>query len=173
MAVKTKLSDAELADAAVRIRSGETWKAVASYYGVDRCDLCRHFRLAGVDYKRRFYKCQGRKLTIPAEPTELAYIAGLFDGEGHLGFQSDRYSVEIANTNREVMDWLLRLGGKVRKSSREPHQDCYHWRVHAQLDVHALLEALRPYLIIKRRISEQAITAIGHRPYRQGSNHSG
>lgn len=169
MALKTNLSGVELADAAARIRSGETWKSVAALYGVDRCDLCRHFRLAGLDYRRRYYKCRIRNLDVPDDPAALGYIAGMIDGEGSIAYQISyvehrSYSVCIANTDRSVMDWLLRFGGKVTTRHRPPHRDCYHWRIHAKQDVVALLEAVLPYLIIKRGLALEALAHIRPAP---------
>lgn len=111
-------------------------------------------------------------------PTELAYIAGLLDGEGCIGAQNSRWNVSITNTYRPVIDWLLRLGGKdhVRQRYSAAHNPCWSWRVHAQQDVLALLEALVPFMIIKRDLAERVIAEIGHRPYRrenQAISHSG
>lgn len=168
LALKTHLPDEDVTTAAARIRAGEAWRAVAAEYGVDRCDLSRHFRLLGLEYRRRFYKCRPGNFTAPELSTDAAYIGGLFDGEGHLGWQHGRWYIEIANTNREVIDWLLRFGGKAHTQSRKPpHRDCHYWALHAQLDVTAFLEAVCPYLIIKRDQAAEAIQSIGERPYRR------
>lgn len=169
MALKTNLPDDQVAEAAQRIQSGESWKAVAAAYQVDRCDLSRHFRFLGLDYRRRFYKCQGRKLTVPAEPTVLAYLAGLLDGEGNISSQEGKWWVAITNSYRPVIDWLLTFGGKDRamKRYKPAHSPCWHWRIHAQQDVLAFLEAVAPYMIIKRDLAECVIAEIGHRPYRR------
>ena len=178
MALKTNLSDDKVTEAAARIQSGETWKAVAAAYGVDRCDLSRHFRLLGLDYRRRFYKCQAPQLIIPDDPLILAYLAGLFDGEGHIGKQSndkdhpyEAWHIGISNNYRPVIDWLLEMGGKDRLKVRASpkHALGWDWRVHNQQDVLAFLQAIEPYMIIKRDLAREVIEKIGHRPYRRAA----
>jgi hypothetical protein len=172
MALKTNLTDDQVTEAAARIQSGEAWTAVAREYRVDRCDLSRHFRLLGLEYRRRFYKCQGRKLTIPETVAERAYMAGLFDGEGTLHKQNGRWSFSIANTYRPVIDWLLCYGGKESPKPRysPKHKPAWAWRVHAQQDVYALTEVLAPYMIIKRDLALRVLAEISSWPYHCNSS---
>jgi hypothetical protein len=66
------------------------------------------------------------------------------------------------------MDRLSQMGGKVRpvKPANPRHRLRYDWRVHAQQDVLAFLEAIAPYLVIKRELAERVIGEIGQHPYR-------
>jgi len=91
---------------------------------------------------------------------ELAYAAGLFDGEGSISLVRQRINrshspqVAVASTDHEVIRWFQqRFGGSVvtkppRKSS---HSVSYDWRL---TDRRALdfLKLIRPYLIIERKI---------------------
>ena len=98
---------------------------------------------------------------------EAAYIAGLVDGEGWVSFamtshkrliKKDRRTplLGIANTNKDVLDWVLfKVGiGKVfkvsRKFSKEHWKDQYRYTLHGK-QVGELLKQLLPYMIIKRQ----------------------
>ena len=110
------------------------------------------------------------------EDTLLAYSAGLVDGDGSIVIgcskrkgQSDNHwlQVGIANTNKELIDWLQEtFGGHVSlntsdariQSGRRP---CYHWRLMGK-EASDFLKLLRPYLRIK---VDQATTAIEFQEY--------
>jgi hypothetical protein len=94
------------------------------------------------------------------DKNELAYTAGLFDGEGSISLVRSKKTrthspqVSIASNDREVLDWCQeRFGGSiVTKQPRLPtHSVSYDWRL---TDRRALsfLEIIRPYLVIKRKI---------------------
>lgn len=89
---------------------------------------------------------------------EVAYLAGIIDGEGTISFmkRGNNYfpTVSIANTSKELMDWCkAKVGEKAcvcRKIPRyEHHSLSYHirWRFDAALRV---AELCFPYLIIKK-----------------------
>lgn len=90
--------------------------------------------------------------------TDKAYLAGLFDGEGTLGYyhyRGNRHEVMVAitNTDMRVHTWLL---DKVGCGTIRPVSQCrnkhiaFHWRISNRSRVQALLEAILPYLIIKK-----------------------
>lgn len=109
-------------------------------------------------------------MAINLTPTELAYIAGLFDGEGTIslignqghrtkpapnGYVSAR--VEISNTNRVLIDWLqVRLGGQVHTTGKYSPtcKQGYKWRAAMTQPALDILEAVLPYLVIKRAQAE-------------------
>ena len=91
-------------------------------------------------------------------PEEVAYLAGIIDGEGTISIMKRGNNffptVSIANTSKELMDWCKnRVGEKAcvcRKAPRsERHSLSYHirWRFDAALNV---AELCLPYLIIKK-----------------------
>jgi hypothetical protein len=91
---------------------------------------------------------------------ELAYTAGLFDGEGSISLVRQKHNrshspqVAVASTDLEVLLWLQeRFGGSiVTKQPRQPsHSVSYDWRL---TDRRALnfLKLIRPYLVIQRKI---------------------
>ncbi len=92
--------------------------------------------------------------------TELAYAAGLFDGEGSISLvrqknnRSPSPQVAVASNDYEVLGWFQkRFGGSiVTKQPRKPtHSVSYDWRL---TDRRALtfLALIRPYLVIERKI---------------------
>lgn len=89
--------------------------------------------------------------------TELAYLAGIVDGEGcfamhkrghHYGTQ-----IEVGNTDLLLMDWLKsHFGGTVSHEPRsnKKHQDIWRWRTTTDT-LEVILQSLIPYLIVKKR----------------------
>ena len=88
---------------------------------------------------------------------EIAYLAGIIDGEGTISFlkRGESYipQVSIANTSKKLMEWCKTVVGEngtvCRKAPRLPHHSLsYHirWRFDAALRIAQLC---LPYLIIK------------------------
>ncbi len=105
--------------------------------------------------------------------TTLAYVAGVFDGEGSvvigLSKRQRKYGVVpnhwlqvgITNTNRELIEWLqLVFGGHISDNSHSPsrkHQrPCWAWRIMSK-QAQTFLESIHPYLRVKRTHAELAI----------------
>lgn len=118
--------------------------------------------------------CGGRRpepqsLRLPTESTELAYLAGIIDGEGSIStLKKQRHSasrtgrrwvVTVANTHEPLLQWLLSFGGAIHSNgpSSLSKRPCWRWQVVAMRDSLALLESIRPYLRIKAEKADQAI----------------
>ena len=102
----------------------------------------------------------------------LAYVAGLFDGEGSIviGCSLGRTNrknpcyflqVGITNTDRELIDWLHRtFGGHVSDNSHSPSRSkqrpCWAWRVTSR-QAHGFLKKILPYLRTKKTQANIAI----------------
>lgn len=102
------------------------------------------------------------RLRLPNDPSVLAYIAGLMDGEGCITREHGNWKIQIGMTDASIIKWLGRFGGTVR---REKHQnprwnDCWRWRVMAQAEVAEFLNALVPYLRVKRDLAVTTIHEI-------------
>ncbi len=102
--------------------------------------------------------CKENKLTTE---TELAYAAGVLDGEGSVCLIKSRKGrlpspqVSIVSTDRELAYWFkTRFSGTVvRKRKRKAHHsDAYDWRL---IDRNALrfLALARPFLTLERKIA--------------------
>lgn len=101
---------------------------------------------------------------------ELAYAAGVFDGEGSVGIYvggktslgRPRYNLRLSvgNTDTRLTNWLAEtFGGKVRaKQPRVPsrHRQAYDWYLFGNNAVE-FLRLIRPFLLLK---AEQADVAI-------------
>lgn len=110
--------------------------------------------------------------------TELAYAAGIIDGEGCIhvahqtyakGWKSNyRLQVTVLTTDNVLCPWLCsRFGGSERVYSdynttngRSPSKGyCHRWMV-VSLEATAFLEAILPYLLLKK---DEAILALQFR----------
>ncbi len=104
-------------------------------------------------------------IRVPTDERELAYVAGLFDGEGSISYVPldnghGSWKLTITNTSWPMHEWLIeRIGGGVTdmKHNRVP---CWQWRLNRQKDVFLLMEAIRPYLVIKRDRVELALESV-------------
>jgi len=90
---------------------------------------------------------------------EKAYIAGLFDGEGTVGYYFKtslgyhRAQVAIYNYDPRVMVWLrkrLPFGSVVssNQGKRKKHKG-WAWSVNRRRRVESFLRLIRPYLVVK------------------------
>lgn len=93
-------------------------------------------------------------MTIPK--TVLAYLAGLFDGEGSIsiGNRSPSFSlrIRITNTNLEVLEWVTELyGGNIRRKNRvrPHHKACWEWILRDRKAAQALTQ-FYPFMIVKK-----------------------
>ena len=91
---------------------------------------------------------------------ELAYAAGLFDGEGSISLVRHRENrthspqVSIASTDYEVVNWFQeRFGGSIvtKQPRMSNHSVSYDWRLTDRRAL-AFLGLIRPYLVIERKI---------------------
>lgn len=103
------------------------------------------------------------------EELDIAYIAGLFDGEGSInifrkqnksGSNSYYLEITITNTDFPVLNWLQSvLGGRVDKTSNvklQSSRPLRRWRASCK-DAHRILLVLLPYLRVKKIQAELAI----------------
>lgn len=109
--------------------------------------------------------------------TDLAYFAGLFDGEGCISIDKDykgkvylTLSCRVAMTNLWVLQALkFAFGGSVRsvKKQKNHWKQAWIWRVSAQLAL-SFLEQILPYLKLKKPEAEIAIKFARAKMGRQG-----
>lgn len=103
--------------------------------------------------------------------TEIAYMAGIIDGEGTLSITGREalskrgtpywnYDLEVTVTNTSVklMKWLVaKFGGETMprgKPLKKTHKQCYRWRLRDNAARIVFLRAVQPFLVIKRRQAE-------------------
>ncbi len=95
---------------------------------------------------------------------ELAYIAGIIDGEGSItmgprkspvtGLRCRIPEITVTSVDKELTDWLKqRMGGSVARKSRSTkpnHKDQWCWLVRGAMATD-VARAVLPYIVIERR----------------------
>jgi len=93
--------------------------------------------------------------------SKYAYAAGIIDGEGCItgsylykvsrGVYQTSYQVSVANKSRELLYWLKRhFGGKVYTQGSR----ILKWELFRLSEIRSFLQAILPYLIIKKKQAE-------------------
>src|SRR5215469_2054711 len=100
-----------------------------------------------------------------------AYLAGIFDGEGHISISCDlrrKWSiyVEIGATNTCIAPLNLlkkAYGGNVRpRTVPKGHKPCWCWKASGK-DAHWALSRMQPWLLIKRHKAKVALSILKYR----------
>lgn len=103
---------------------------------------------------------------------EVGYIAGFVDGEGSICFclgKNMKPTIQFPNTNREVIDWLLKkltVGGlsvTVREKKNPKWKTLYQIHIGGIKNVFDILVKIEPYLIIKKEKARLAIKELKSR----------
>jgi len=124
---------------------------------------------AGITLKNKGLR--SRTLNLPADPALVGYIAGIVDGEGNILSRlrlGRRLQVVVAvtSTDKSLVDWLMRIGGRFQRDitrSSTNHfgkKEVLRWIVSRRRDVKLLIEAILPYLIIKRADAIKALKGL-------------
>jgi len=107
---------------------------------------------------------QERHLVLALSDTELAYLAGLIDGEGSFVIAKGYPVLSLGSTDKPVIDWLCqKLGGSFTaypNGGGLGTKPFYRWRLSKSRAVALLALRARPYWIIKRTQAEAAIACI-------------
>lgn len=103
-----------------------------------------------------------------------AYLAGFFDGEGHISLRRDprrpwSVYVEVGATqvNRAPLEMLVRAyGGYIMPKSigKNNVQPCYAWKCGEAKDAFWALWRMLPWLIVKRAKARAAVIVLRNRP---------
>ena len=109
---------------------------------------------------------------------ELAYLAGIFDGEGcvriHKSGKSFVLQVNVGNTSPGIVNCFHKVfGGCVAPlgSPRMPHhKQGYYWKVYSE-NAYRCLKELLPFLLIKHEEAEVAIKFHENRERCDGWSH--
>lgn len=93
---------------------------------------------------------------------ELAYAAGILDGEGSIIISHTKYQyavlfVTVSNTHHGVIKWLHKnFGGSVYQNKQPKRKLCYKWTLCSNQAVR-FLEVIYPFLMIKKERAKIAI----------------
>ena len=93
--------------------------------------------------------------------TDLAYLAGVIDGEGTITLtknsKSDmfrRIEVSVSNTDKGLIDWLqTEFGGSIRTRAlqKSRYKIAYEWRIKGANQALDLLKRVTPYLRVRSK----------------------
>lgn len=135
----------EILDEIYLLRQSHTLREIGDMYKVTPLAIRSGLR-------RHDYPPVTKRLKLLENITEsdLSYMAGLFDGEGYIDLK--RKGIVIANTNHDVIIWLInKFGGSVKMiPERGNHNTIWRWKL-STCSCRFLLRQLLPYLIIKRK----------------------
>jgi hypothetical protein len=122
-----------------------------------------------------------KPVTLDLSDAEKGYFAGFIDGEGSLCFSMNSESglvpkISIANSNKDVLLWARqKIGGSIGRMAPRAwrHQaETYQLIIASKRKVFPLLEAILPYLKIKRDRAELMIEWCKSRLARPNYNRS-
>ena len=112
--------------------------------------------------------------------TDLAYLASIMDGEGCILIRKQKYKgmhfgfyyqlvISISNTNEWLVNWVKFTFGGTIYAHRKPfgYKTVYQWSARAN-KAKILLEAIFPYLRIKRPQAEVALLFQSTRQHNSG-----
>ena len=104
------------------------------------------------------------------EPAEIAWAAGLFEGEGCISTFRQKHHVMthvrlyVQMTDRDVLEKFCRIVecGKVgpeRRYGRPHHKPSYVWQISNRADCERILLAFRPWLLARRGAKADEVLA--------------
>jgi hypothetical protein len=166
----SRKTDAQIAAAVTDLWRGMPWREISALHHLDPVTLKTRAQLLGLELpegRRRTIKPM--RLAIPEAATDLAYLAGIIDGEGTISLKTVAEPrayviVSVANTSAELRAWLAPIGGTFHDRSpdeaRLGNKPIWNWWVRGRLDCLALLEAIEPYMVIKRAKARDAVAVL-------------
>lgn len=109
--------------------------------------------------------------------TDLAWLAGFFDGEGCIYLHHPtkvNYSlvIQVASTDKWILGWFsLAFGGSIRVSNfnKKSWKQQWQWSTSCQ-KAEATLKVLLPYLKLKKAQAELALEFQKSRSFKRGLN---
>lgn len=116
-------------------------------------------------------------------PVELAYAAGIMDGEGTISIGRGRANgrtflrpvVNVANTDWRILEWFReRFGGSIttnltRLVRPEHHKVCGRWNLCGMAVTEEFVRQLLPFLLLKRAQAEVLLAFCATKKPRKGS----
>jgi len=170
----TRLTDIEWDQIHARALTGESVNAIAR--DIER-DAAALYRMLGRRYGFKASEARtpgwSSAYNPPTEVADLAYMAGLLDGECsimHLNNSRGPRSrtqrwiwvVKVSMTDEPIIRWLHSHGGTFspRPSTLPNRKDQWCWSLNRQGDVETLLRALLPYMRVRRDRAVEALESL-------------
>ena len=169
MAYPSRASEEQIQAAAKLVLEGASYTAAAKPLGIVGQTLKALMKNRDIELPRRHVASS--PLVLPRKATDLAYIAGIIDGEGSLGptpRKINSWRICIYNTDKDLMHWLCSFGGLAYERAPQPadaigfkwRKRQYGWHLNRRDSVLKLLIAVRPYLRIKAHAADKAIAEL-------------
>lgn len=101
------------------------------------------------------------RVNLPRDSRIIAYLAGLFDGEGCVTRTNGHPIIQVGMTHTGGIDILRAIGGTVRIEQPPGNRKLlFRWRLMAGADVEAFLRLIHPYMRVKQWEAGNAICEI-------------
>jgi hypothetical protein len=133
--------------------------------------VMRKAKLLGLRQLREFHDTRGQTESTEdmfqyCSDIDKAYIAGIFDGEGSIGFYAKATIVTITNCEPRLIDFLVKKFGHIHycgqdRSPTYGNYRCFRWTINGHRRAQNFVRGILPYLIVKR---EQAELLLGPYP---------
>jgi len=128
-----------------------------------RAKLASHLRSCSTN---RTYDISPLSLMIPRD-NDLAYLAGIIDGEGSIRFRRGRPFVAIYNSDANLKQWVKdKTGIDPTWQDFRGRVPGWQWCISAAADVYLLCDRLTPFLVVKKA---DAMAAMDHLDSKYGS----
>lgn len=135
-----------------KANSGMTMAEAVTYFGRSTASFHRHAK--GVFSSTGGIRT-GKKFIL--SNTQCAYLAGIIDGEGSIGFIRRNHfrtpCITITNTDKKLMDSICSVYPSGRLYSRKrigANKRIYDWQLTKLVEVFDLLSQIEPFLVAKR-----------------------
>ncbi|MEM2447881.1 MAG: helix-turn-helix domain-containing protein [Candidatus Bathyarchaeia archaeon] len=178
--VGKRLTDAERDEIASLYISGyKSLTLLSKRFGVCPKTIYNVLKRKGIQRRKGMIKTEP-SITVPHNPTILAYFAGILDGEGSIGFVKDktmalgsRPYVAITNTSKALLHWLLSNFKGYVKTRKPPRghfgkKKCLTWRVERTIDIYLLLKSVFPFLVVKKKKAKEVLNFVENRLKEKG-----
>lgn len=166
---------AEKAELTQMILEHKSWQEIAVKLGRTRKGVMTVKRSLG--FKHETYECGYRRYWVPPwkrtlTKEELAYLAGIVDGEGTITIVAEHYKnkylslrpeIIISNTSQPLMDWLTSTINETTKADQRHHGATSMQIILRGFKISQVLQELLPYLIVKEKQAMLVIEFISER----------
>jgi hypothetical protein len=164
MVFASKLTSQQIEQVVLLHKKGRTQAEIGKMLNVSHMTIGRVLRRQGI-------VISPIRKSLPTDVSALAYLAGLFDGEGSINIfkqpgQKERITprhfleISIGNTHKGVLRWVLEnFGGRLTHNGIQytlRSHKTWRWRASTK-EASDILVAILPYLRIKK---EQALLAV-------------
>lgn len=95
-----------------------------------------------------------------------AYLAGFLDARGCISVSGDQVQVIVGSKQLAKLEWLVtQCGGHIHQASASKNRLAgirayYEWRLAARPAALAILEAIRPHLVVKAAQADAALAVL-------------